>query len=362
MSQEVHRNIENLPITQVQFKSALNLTLILTYRCNLNCKHCLVGDRRYHPITDLNLDLIKKLSSEAESIGVFTIVLNGGEPMVRHDFFDILKILNKHGLSTILLTNGLLLSPQNIKKMQQLGVIAYRVSIEGSNPKTNDLIRGQDTFKKIVENVKNLVNLSDAEVEIAVTYGKHNINEIEEIVNLALKLGVDSIKFASLRPEGFGKDLTNLVPSIEEQVLVNLKLEKLQELYPEIRIEGDGYRISQKNIVCGIANSLTIKPDGSIIPCDVFEVIDSADVILGNINSSSIEEIWNSKKAIQLRNLVRRENKESCKNCIWVDRCFTYCIAECYKVCESFIPNNKFLHQCRRYHEIYDKIIYENNR
>ena len=176
------------------------------------------------------------------------------------------------------------------------------------------------------------------------------------MVELASNLGVGSIKFASLRPEGFGKDLFELVPSIEEQVLVNLKIEKLQKLYPEIRIEGDGYRIFDKNVVCGIAKSLTIIPNGSVIPCDIFELIDSPDVILGNISDSSIEKIWNSKKAKQIRSLVKRENKKLCKICKFFENCFTYCIAEVYKECGSFTPCSKFLFKCYNYHLLYNRM------
>ncbi len=350
------KGIKTCPKKSISYKSPLSLSLILTYRCNLSCRHCLVGEKRYSNLTDLSLEHIKKLASEAEELGIFTVVLNGGEPMVRHDFFDILEILHNHGLSTILLTNSLLLSPEKIRKMNQLGVITYRVSIEGSKRETNDLIRGHGTFEKIVENIRNLVNFSDAEIELSVTYGKHNISEIEEVVELASNLGVGSIKFASLRPEGFGKDLFELVPSIEEQVLVNLKIEKLQKLYPEIRIEGDGYRIFDKNVVCGIAKSLTIIPNGSVIPCDIFELIDSPDVILGNISDSNIEKIWNSKKAKQIRSLVKRENKKLCKICKFFENCFTYCIAEVYKECGSFTPCSKFLFKCYNYHLLYNRM------
>lgn len=76
-----------------EFESPLVLSLLLTYKCNLKCKHCLVGSLRHYQIKELELDDIKKLAEQMEKYEIFKIILNGGEPTVRKDFLKFWKYL-----------------------------------------------------------------------------------------------------------------------------------------------------------------------------------------------------------------------------------------------------------------------------
>ncbi|WP_054644821.1 radical SAM protein [Thermoanaerobacter thermocopriae] len=109
----------------------------------------MVGSLRHYQIKELELDDIKKLAEQMEKYEIFKIILNGGEPTVRKDFFKILEIFNKHKIPIELVTNGINLSKEKIEIMNSYHVVGYSLSIEGSNSETHDLSGERGHLKRL---------------------------------------------------------------------------------------------------------------------------------------------------------------------------------------------------------------------
>jgi sulfatase maturation enzyme AslB (radical SAM superfamily) len=90
------------------------LYLYLTDGCNLACRHCWISpahDPGGQRSTFLEPALIEQAIGEALPLGLESVKLTGGEPLLHPQFADIVGLVGQHGLGLSLETNGTLLSP-----------------------------------------------------------------------------------------------------------------------------------------------------------------------------------------------------------------------------------------------------------
>lgn len=134
----------------------------ITDKCNFNCKHCY----RDVSVSDLNLEqLCSILEQYVELIktwglnGKTKLSLTGGEPLLREDFFELLKKIyeKRHiGFSYYLMSNGSTITRPVAKKLKKLYIGGVQVSLDGLE-ESNDFIRGAGNFKKAVRGAEILV-------------------------------------------------------------------------------------------------------------------------------------------------------------------------------------------------------------
>ncbi len=96
------------------FSSPLCASLRLTDSCNFRCIHCLYSDGEYSSVNDLTTKQVLKLADELIKAGVAFIQITGGEVFLRPDIIDIIRKFKESNVSVTLLTNGSLLSDENI--------------------------------------------------------------------------------------------------------------------------------------------------------------------------------------------------------------------------------------------------------
>lgn len=130
--------------------------------CNLQCTHCFIScSPTNHAHEMLTLDDVKSYLAEAKAMGVKEYYFTGGEPFMNHDILGILEAALRQGPVSVL-TNGVLIRPDTAERLKSLSdVSAYsldiRISIDGYDARTNDPIRGEGTFERILAGVRNLV-------------------------------------------------------------------------------------------------------------------------------------------------------------------------------------------------------------
>ena len=104
-----------------------------------------------------------------------------------------------------LLSNGTLLTKENVQKLKQAKVNYVDVSIDGASAKTHDEFRGvPGTFDKAVAGLKNCVE-ADLCVCIATTVGKNNLEEMPAIIDLAEEIQAERFTYFNFIPTGRGK-------------------------------------------------------------------------------------------------------------------------------------------------------------
>lgn len=124
--------------------------------CNLACTHCFIScSPTNHTHEFLSLEQVRRSLDEAVLLGVKEYYFTGGEPFLNPDMEAILEATLAVGPATVL-TNGLLLSDERCARLAKMaGASDYsfdlRISLDGYSAETNDPIRGEGTFERILE-------------------------------------------------------------------------------------------------------------------------------------------------------------------------------------------------------------------
>ena len=146
------------------------IRLSITDVCNFKCVYCLPnGYQKYKNdnIKFLSSEEIEKLAKGLSELGVSKIRLTGGEPTVRKDFFDIVKILkNKSGIEkTVITTNGYRLD-QIAEKLVDSGIDGINISLDSLNRKTFKNITGHDRLPEILKGIEKLQKLNFKNIKL----------------------------------------------------------------------------------------------------------------------------------------------------------------------------------------------------
>ena len=146
------------------------IRLSITDVCNFKCGYCLPNGYQKDKSDNrkfLSSEEIEKLAKGLSELGVSKIRLTGGEPTVRKDFFDIIKILkNKSGIKkTVITTNGYRLD-QIAEKLVDSGIDGINISIDSLNRDTFKTITGHDRLPEILKGIEKLQKLNFKNIKI----------------------------------------------------------------------------------------------------------------------------------------------------------------------------------------------------
>lgn len=282
----------------------------LTERCNLRCAHCYqTGERQAEMglsgIREAAVEVSDMLESWSEAYGLSlspSFNVTGGEPLLRPDLFDILAALRQQAFEVCLLSNGTLIRNEEAQRLADL-VDGVQISIEGPEG-VHDALRGSGTFRKAVKGVDALL-ARDVVVHLNVTLSALNVDYMEELLSLALNLGVQRIGFSRLVPHGKGKGLMSQM----------LTPERVREAYGMLsafsnkRLQaGTGDPVASAmdtddDTECGDVpfggcaagtSGLTILPDGTITPCR------RLPIPIGNVTCDSIRQVWAESPVLEM--------------------------------------------------------------
>ena len=186
------------------------IRLSITDVCNFKCGYCLpngyqkdASDNR----TFLNIDEIKRLAKGLSELGVCKIRLTGGEPTVRKDFFEIIKILkNESGIKKVVITtNGYRLNKIS-EQISKSGLDGINISIDSLDRKTFKTVTGHDRLPEILEGIKNLQNSNFENIKINAVLLK-GINDSEKDFNAwanFIKINKIDFRYIELMQTGDG--------------------------------------------------------------------------------------------------------------------------------------------------------------
>jgi radical SAM protein with 4Fe4S-binding SPASM domain len=215
-----------------QFKPRL-IFWEVTKGCNLRCIHCRATATELSSPTDLPtgraMDIIRQISEFANPI----LVLSGGEPLYRHDIFDLASFATQRGLRVALATNGTLVTKDVARKIVASGVKRVSISLDGSDAMTHDTFRGiPGAFDAAIYGMRNLQQLGMS-VQINMTIAKHNAKQLPGVLELARSLGADALHTFLLVPVGCGVEIA------EEQMVSPQEYEQMLNWFYDQSKAGD---------------------------------------------------------------------------------------------------------------------------
>ena len=312
----------------------------ITARCNLRCKHCYSTAGKPLP-NELSTEEALKVVEDLADMGVAAIAFSGGEPLLRPDFFEIVKATRDSGIFPALATNATLITKEMARKLKEAGVGFVQISLDGANAATHDSFRGvEGAFEKTLAGIRNSVD-EGLFVEVSCTITRFNLNELDQILDLCEKLRVNWFMMFNFVPTGRGRFImeNDLSPLEREEVLrklwsrlrnpseltvlstapqfarVALQTETLEDVevvpthFYNMSLPGRLKGLSEFVGGCGAGRVYaSIEPEGQIQPCVFFPLT------VGNVREEPFSEVWDTNQVFwDLRD--REKLKGSCGSC-----------------------------------------------
>lgn len=331
-----------------------------TSKCNLNCKMCFRNTWIDEKLSDMNLDIYKKAINTMPDT-VETVFFSGmGEPLHHPDIIEMIKIASNKVEKVELLTNGTLLTEEMSKALIDAGLTMLWISIDSLEEEDYEKIRVNSKLKKVINNIKSFNRVREYNPET-----KHSKNNVKlGLAFVAMKSNIDQLEKMPLfcAINGVNKvNVSNLLPSDEastndilysRSLGVDTSSESMFSILPEINIpimdwnmnsvektliklltsqvsslSVSNNKISRKAHACKFIDEgcTFVKNDGNISPC--MPLLHSSETYLftekrkvyhhsfGNLNDSSLEDIWNSKEYTDFRKRVDEFSFSPCVVC-----------------------------------------------
>jgi len=276
-------------VNPMQLESAIKLTVSYTASCPLECRHCYANCGQATGRRELSGDEWRGFLRERIDAGVISVLFEGGEPLHRPDFLDVLAAVSPLAL-TRLRSNGWLIDAPMARRLKDAGLGTTLVDFMGARAETHDWFAQRGgAFEQACNAVRALV-AAGVPTQMLIILNRRNMGELPDFLKLARSLGVDSVGVLRLYPIGRAKGLwQDLALTLDEQMAV---LNALR--VPE------GMRIMQSwhpnNGNC-CWQMAAISPVGDSIGCSYLREF----VNYGNVLREPFEQTWNHPLYQQLR-------------------------------------------------------------
>ncbi len=307
--------------------------------CNLACRHCWIVPK-YQPNGDggpyIELEHIRKAIREAKPLGLTTIKLSGGEPMLHPRFRELIALIDQAGLDIILETNGTLIDDMLARFLRDTPHLRFiSISVDGATAETHDELRSvPGSYERAVRGIKNLVDVG-FRPQLICTLHRGNAAEMGEVVALAERLGCGSVKFNHVQRVGRGAHFGDK-QGLELEAILQLYRHLEKEIVPRSKIDiafdvPFAFRPIRSLLAdsfgrCAVMNILGVLAGGELSLCGIGVTI--SELVYGNIEKDDLREIWcHNPKLARLREQVPAALDGICGQCLHRDFCQGECIA-----------------------------------
>jgi len=154
-------------------------------RCNSACGYCDLPLNEGRE--ELSREQIRIIFTDLYAEGVRYVFLQGGEPMVRKDIFEIIEDMQAIGLKPSLITNGTRLTQQRVDRLEKLN-IDVSVSLDTLDRQTYKLIRGADQLPLVLKGIERLAKTSLPRY-ITCIVSNQNKQHVQEVARFARSKG-----------------------------------------------------------------------------------------------------------------------------------------------------------------------------
>jgi len=317
----------------------------LTEGCNLACRHCWIAPKYQAGSTiypSLSYELFVSIVQQARKLGLSSVKLTGGEPLLHPDIVAILRYIRSEDLRCVIETNGLLCSPALVEEIRQCNNPFVSVSLDGARPETHEWVRGvAGSFDQAIGGIKNLV-AAGLNPQVIMSVMRRNVAEIEDVIRLTEKLGAASVKFNIVQPTARGQAIHDAgeALSIDELLDLGERFEKELEAKAKVRLfyshphafQPLSHMFGENGDGCGrcsIATIIGVLSDGSYALCGIGESVE--ELIFGHAATDSLEMVWKENRVLrEIRSGLPGKLEGICGECVLKGICLGSCLAQNY--------------------------------
>lgn len=313
----------------VRLKYPIDLNLELTMKCYANCVYC-YANRSLKDKTLMTLQEVKNIIRQAKANGVAKIDINGGDVLLHPHIKEILYELVSNGYSPLVSTKTIL-KKEMIDYIISLKRVRLQISLDSANPATLHSMIGvpNNYINQMADILSYLTNRGfHTQINVVLTKFNASTGEIGRLLDYVSQF--DAVKSVRFNPCGFSlykEDFKELIVSASEMERIRAHVYKIGKNYPNLKIDFSSfdnkndyepcvrkYKFGDRALCTGGTRAAVILPNGDMTICE--ELYDHPSFILGNVRSHTIEDVWNSPKALALYNTpISSESSSGCKTC-----------------------------------------------
>ena len=307
----------------------------LTYKCPLQCPYC--SNPKDFAGLDSELSTAEWINvfEQGRKLGAVQLGFSGGEPLVRQDLEILIKEARQMGYYTNLITSGVGLNERKVAAFREAGLDHIQVSFQASDESVNNMLAGSEkAFRQKLAMAREVKAQGYPMVLNFVTH-RHNIDQIDRIIELCVELQADYVELATCQYYGWAfENRQQLMPS-------RAQLERAERITNEYRtklaaegnpiklifVTPDYYEERPKGCMNGWGQVfLTVTPDGLALPCHSARML---PIDFPNVREQTLDEIWNHSAGF---NHFRGYEwmKEPCRSCDDKTKDFGGCRCQAY--------------------------------
>jgi radical SAM protein with 4Fe4S-binding SPASM domain len=262
-----HSRLSGLPVEHI---------VETTAKCNLYCPMC-ARETYKQPKEDMPEDIFRRLVQESGSSAEHMMLIGLGEPLLDPLIFSRIEYCARHGVSTLLSTNGTLLDETMAARLLDSPLEHVTLSFDGATKESFEFYRKGARFETVRDNFVRFARLKHergAKVQVVV-----------QMVRMARNAGEvdDFMRF------------WRSVPGIDE---VRIKEDETNLMRPTA-----GHAAADWKHPCHYLwrGPLYVKYNGDVYPCCQSYMLGGKPV--GRIGEEPLIQIWNSEEVQRMRRL-----------------------------------------------------------
>ncbi|MBI5060962.1 MAG: radical SAM protein [Candidatus Aenigmarchaeota archaeon] len=275
--------------------------IAITNRCDLQCFYCFFYAQAmgyvYEPMQEQICDMLRAMAT-TKPVGANAVQLTGGEPMLRDDLIDIIKIAKEEGYEHIQLnTNGIRLSNDNelAKKVREAGINTIYLSFDGVTARTNP-----KNHWEIPGIMKNCREAGIGIVLVPTVINSINDHEVGDILEFGLK-NIDIIRGVNYQPVSLVGRITKADVK-KYRITIPDVIKGLEEQTEGMVTKDDFFPVPTVTALTHFVEAVTKKPHYELTTH--FACIDGSEkIVIFNSNKPRIESFS------ELADFIEREGR-----------------------------------------------------
>lgn len=280
------------------------LRVSVTDRCNLRCRYCMPEGVEPAPMRDiLTYEEIREVCAAAAALGVRRLKVTGGEPLVRRDCAELIRMLKAlSGIEQVTLTTNGVLLKRYLPELLDAGLDAANVSLDTLDRARYQAITGRDELSAVLAGIDRAL-ASGLRLKLNVV-PQRGVNDDEwlALASLAKDRPLD-VRFIELMPIGSARGIAGM----DNAAL----LEELRRRYPELEEDaavrgngpavyvgvpgwkgGVGFISAMHGKFCDRCNRLRLTAQGKLKPCLCYaDAVDLMPLLRGGADGAAREAL-----------------------------------------------------------------------
>lgn len=247
-----------------------------TAKCNLYCPMC-PRETHKQPKEDMSDEIFERLVRESGRSAEHMMLIGLGEPFLDPKIFDRIEYCERHGVFSLLSTNGTLLDEEAADRLLRTPLAHVTLSFDGSTKESFEYYRKGARFDRVRDNFVRFAQMKHdrgARIQVVVQMVRmeRNAGEVEEFTRF-----------------------WSAVPGVDE---VRIKEDETNLMRPDA-----GHVVSDWSHPCHYLwrGPMYVKHNGDVYPCCQSYMLDGKPV--GHIGEQPLEQIFNSEEMQRMRRL-----------------------------------------------------------